>query len=254
VRVVRRRRSSAARADRRESMSETDAPVREPAPARERASTAGTTAVPAQRSHDDTHDETHAHDRAATERPVDPGGLSIAAVFFGWLVSVALPALSVAVTGIGAAVAGASMDVTRDDAREQAQAIGLAGGLLLVLFVLLGHFAGGYVAGRMTRSGAVRHGVGVWVFGLLAGIVATVAGVVVTTGYGLNERLGLSTASLPESAFDSRGVFAFACLLLTTLLAAVLGGRAGRGYHGRTPHGRTPRGRTRRRTRRRAQT
>lgn len=169
------------------------------------------------------------HDR--DDLRAEYGGLRMAAVFFGWLVAVGLPALLVAVTGTVAALAGTSLDVSRSDAREQAQAIGIAGGLLLILFMLLGYFAGGYVAGRMTRFDPMRQGVAVWAFGLLAGILVAVAGAAVTTGYSLNERLNLSTVSMPAGAFDARGIFAFAFLLLATLLAAVVGARAGQRYH-----------------------
>lgn len=158
------------------------------------------------------------------------GGISVAAISFGWLVSVALPVLLTAVTGLLAAAAGMSLDLTREDAREQAQGIGVAAGLLLLVFVLLGYFGGGYVAGRMTRFDAGRQGIGVWVLGLLVGMGASATGATLGVRHDV---VDVPASGVPETALGARAAFAIAVLLLTTLLVAFLGARSGQRYHAR---------------------
>lgn len=168
--------------------------------------------------------------RTHTARREQFGGFSFVAVCFGWLVSLAMPVLLAGLAAVLAAAVGASADMSRADALDQAATIGVTAGAALLVFVAIGYFAGGYVAGRMTRFDAGRQGVGVWVLSLLAGMTVTVAGATLSTRYEVRE---MPTFTVPDSASDGRGVFAFAVVALTTLLLAFLGARAGQRYHER---------------------
>lgn len=162
------------------------------------------------------------------ERYARYGGFSFAAVCFGWLVSVAMPLLLAGlVAGLAAAV-GASFDVSRADARDQAATIGVTAGVVVLVLVAIGYFAGGYVAGRMTRFDAGRQGVGVWALSLLASMAVTVAGAALSMRFDV---AGVPAFALPDGAFDARGIFVFAVVALTTLLLAFLGARAGQRHH-----------------------
>jgi hypothetical protein len=50
-------------------------------------------------------------------------------------------------------------------ATEQADTIGIAGGIAMLVVLGIAYFAGGYVAGRMARFDGARQGVAVWIIG-----------------------------------------------------------------------------------------
>jgi hypothetical protein len=159
-------------------------------------------------------------DRAAEEaqlrRREEFGGLNWGAAFFGWLVAIGLAALLVAIVAAAGTALGLS-EIGSAEARANAETIGIGGGILLVAILALAYFAGGYVAGRMSRFDGARQGVGVWVLGLLATIALAIAGVIGGSEYNVLERLDLPRIPV----------------LVATLLGAVLGGRAGHRYHRR---------------------
>src|SRR5688500_14707902 len=90
-------------------------------------------------------------ERAATDAEVrrreEFGGLNWGAAFFGWLVATGLAALLVGIVAAAGAALGLS-EVSRSEARSNAETIGIVGGALLVGILALACFAGGYVAGR----------------------------------------------------------------------------------------------------------
>jgi MFS family permease len=160
------------------------------------------------------------------------GGYNWGAAFFGWLVALGLAAL---LTGILAA-AGAALgltEVTSDTASGDADTIGLAGGAALVAIVMLAYFAGGYVAGRMSRFDGARQGFGVWIFGLLVAIVLAVLGAVAGSEYNVFERLDLPRIPVDEGTLTTGGAIALAAVVVGTLIAALLGGKLGERYHRR---------------------
>ena len=81
------------------------------------------------------------------------GGTNLGAAFFGWIVAVGIGALLTAlVSAAGAAIALTELSPT--EATSNAETISLVGGIALLVIALIAYFAGGYVAGRMSRSRA----------------------------------------------------------------------------------------------------
>jgi MFS family permease len=158
------------------------------------------------------------------------GGFSFAAAFFGWLVAIALTVLLTGIVGAAAAATGSTLNFTTAEAQEEAQTIGLLGGVALLAILLIGYFAGGYVAGRMSRFDGGRQGLGVWLLGLLVTIVVGILGAVFGTQYDIFQRANMPSLPSTES-LTFPGVIALIVLGVGTLLAAMIGGKAGQRYH-----------------------
>jgi hypothetical protein len=178
---------------------------------------------------------------APAERPVaeaqlrrreEFGGLNWGAACFGWLVAIGLAALLVGILAAAGAAIGL-VEVSGSEVQGNAETIGVVGGALLVGILALSYFAGGYVAGRMSRFDGARQGAGVWVIGLLTTIALAIAGIVGGAEYNVLERLDLPRIPIDEGDLTTGGAIALAAVLVGTLAAAVLGGRLGERYHRR---------------------
>jgi hypothetical protein len=194
----------------------------------------------------DTGEHTAVHDRPATApaatdafadrreaQRAEFGGLDWPAAFFGWLVAIGIATLLVAVLGAaGAALGITEMDSTSDVAAK-ADTIGVAGGVLLLVALLIAYYAGGYVAGRMARFDGLRQGVAVWFIALAVTVLLAVAGLVLGSEYNVFEQLDLPRIPVDEGTVTTGGIIALAAVAVGTLLAAVLGGRSGERYHRR---------------------
>jgi amino acid transporter len=185
------------------------------------------------RTPDDRTDVVH-HDREADvqqRRKEEYGGFNIGAAFFGWLVAIGVTILLTAiVSGVLTAV-GSQYSVSQQQATSSADTAGIVTAIILFVILLIGYYAGGYVAGRMSRFDGGRQGAGVWVIGLLVTIAVAVLGYVAGSQYDLLRQVNLP--SLPISAEEATwgAIITAVAILLGTLLAAVLGGKAGQHYH-----------------------
>jgi hypothetical protein len=184
------------------------------------------------------HDETTDAGGPTSAYPADRetaheryGGFTFASAFFGWLVAVALTVLLAGVLGAAAAATGASLSITPSEAQDEAGTIGLVSAAALLAVLLLSYFAGGYVAGRMARFDGGRQGLGVWVLGLLVTVVVGVLGAVFGQQYNVFDRVDLASLPVPTDSLSTGGVLALLVILVGTLLAAMLGGKAGQRYH-----------------------
>jgi hypothetical protein len=158
------------------------------------------------------------------------GGFNIGAALFGWLVAVGIAALlTAALSAAGAAIGLTSL--SGSDARSSAATISIVGGVAFVLVLALAYFAGGYVAGRMSRFDGARQGFGVWVFGLLVTIALAALGAIAGSKYNLLGQLNLPRIPIDEGSLATGGAIALAAILLLTLVAALLGGKTGERYH-----------------------
>ncbi len=183
-------------------------------------------------------DETTDHGESTSAYPADResareryGGFTFASAFFGWLVAVALTVLLAGVLGAAAAATGASLSITPSEAQDEAGTIGLVSAAALLAVLLLSYFAGGYVAGRMARFDGGRQGLGVWVLGLLVTVIVGVLGAVFGQQYNVFDRVDLASLPVPTDSLSTGGVLALLVVLVGTLLAAMLGGKAGQRYH-----------------------
>lgn len=158
------------------------------------------------------------------------GGLHWGSAFFGWLVAIGMATLLIAILAAAGAAIGLT-DVTSSEAKESASTIGIGGGIALLVVLLLAYYAGGYVAGRMSRFDGGRQGFGVWALGLIVTLLFALAGVIFGSEYNVLSALHLPRIPIKEGELATGGAIALAAIVLGTLVAAVLGGRVGRSYH-----------------------
>src|SRR3712207_3235587 len=78
------------------------------------------------------------------------GGFNWGSAFFGWLVAVGLGALLTALVSAAGAAIGLT-STSESGAQDNAETIGIVGGVLLLIVSMIAYYCGGYVAGRMSR-------------------------------------------------------------------------------------------------------
>ena len=189
------------------------------------------TREPGAERHDETvvSDETHATDEAVEKF----GGANLGAAFFGWLVAVAVAVLLTGVIGAVVAAVGDARHVTQDDAERQAGTIGIASAIVLLVVLLVGYYAGGYVAGRMSRFDGGRQGLAVWAIGLVVTVIAVPVGWVFGAAYNVLDRVDLPRVPIPHDQVTVGGIVTGVAVVVGTLVAAMVGGSVGRHYHSR---------------------
>jgi len=109
--------------------------------------------------------------------------------------------------------------------------VSIVGGVLLAVVLMLAYFTGGYNAGRLSRFDGGRQGFGVWIVGLLITVALAIAGVVLGSEYNVLQRLDLPRIPIDEGSLATGGLITLVVIVLGTLLAAILGGKAGERYH-----------------------
>ena len=168
------------------------------------------------------------------------GGVHWGAAFFGWLSANGLAVLLVTVIS----AAGVAIELTRPGsvdrewAREQVagtntQTIGLVGGLAVLAVIALAYCAGGYVAGRMSRFDGTRQGFAVWLIGFGVVVAVALVGSVFGHQYDVLARLDLPRIPVDEGTATRGAVVALVCVMVTSAVAAAVGGKAGERYHRR---------------------
>jgi hypothetical protein len=177
----------------------------------------------------DRHDERHSHD-AAKERF---GGVNAGAAFFGWLVAVGLAILLTSLVGAVVTAVGSTMDIDQTQAERQAGTIGVSAGVVLVVVLGIAYFAGGYVAGRMSRFDGGRQGVAVWLIGLVVTVLALGLGAFFGNEYNILDRVDLPNVPISADEVGTGGAIAAAAVLVVTFVAALVGGKVGHRYHDR---------------------
>ena len=175
---------------------------------------------------------THAtHETAHARQRDEFGGFSWGADFFGWLVAVGIAVLLTAILSAAGAATGLTEGVSTTEATNNAETIGIAGGIALLVVLAIAYYAGGYVAGRMSRFDGGRQGMGVWLIGLLITIALAVAGVILGSEYNVFSQLNLPRIPVDEGALTTGGIIALVAGLLVTLFAAMAGGKVGERFH-----------------------
>lgn len=159
------------------------------------------------------------------------GGINVGAAFFGWLVAVGIGVLLTALLSAAGTALAISEIESANEAGESADTIGIVGGIALLLIGLLAYYAGGYVAGRMSRFDGARQGLGVWVWGIAVAIALALIGVIAGSEYNIFAGLNLPRIPVDEGSLTTGGLIALAVVLIGTLLAAMAGGKAGERYH-----------------------
>lgn len=173
-------------------------------------------------------DPAHARDRQREQF----AGLKPGAAFFGWLVAVGIAVLLTAVlSAVGGAI-GLSQGPPGQVDPAQAQTIGIVGAVVLLGVLFVAYFAGGYVAGRLARFDGARQGLGVWLIALAVALVIAVAGALLGAEFDVLAQLQV-VPRIPTDAgtLTAAGVIALLAVVLVTLIAAILGGKAGERFH-----------------------
>jgi MFS family permease len=184
----------------------------------------------------DESSEVH-HDRGRSEeelqqrRKEEYGGFNLGAAFFGWLVAIGVTILLTGIVGAVLAAVGSQYSVSQREATESADTAGIVTAAILLVILLIGYFAGGYVAGRMSRFDGGRQGAGVWVIGLLVTIAVGILGAIAGNEYDLLRRVDLPSLPISSDEATVGAIITLAVIVLGTLLAAILGGKAGQRYH-----------------------
>jgi len=158
------------------------------------------------------------------------GGFNWGAAFFGWLVAVGITALLTALLSAAGTAIGLT-ELTGSEARSSAETISIIGGILLIVVLAIGYYAGGYVAGRMSRFDGGRQGLGVWIVGLVVTVLLAVIGAIAGSEYNLLGQLNLPRIPIDEGSLATGAAIALAIMLLATALAAMAGGKVGERYH-----------------------
>ncbi len=162
------------------------------------------------------------------------GGINWGAAFFGWLVAIGVAALLTAILSAAGTAIGlteSSPSQAGSQASSNAGTVGIVGGIILLVILGLAYYAGGYVAGRMSRFDGPRQGIATWVIGLIVTVVLAVAGVVLGAKYNVLSQLNLPRIPVDEGSLTTGGLIALVAIVLVTLLAAVAGGKKGTHYH-----------------------
>ena len=83
----------------------------------------------------------------------------------------------------------------------------------------------------MSRFDGARQGLGSWLIGMIVTVVLAIAGVLLGAEYNVLEQLDLPALPAGDSELASGGALALVLVVLGTLLAALMGGKAGERYH-----------------------
>ena len=162
------------------------------------------------------------------------GGMKFGCSFFGWLAAVGTAVLLTALLTAAGAAVGLSQDVTPGQAAQNAQTIGLVGGIALLVVILVAYFAGGYVAGRMARFNGLKQGLGVWLWSLIAAVVVAVLSLIAGSKSNILANLnGLPRIPVNQDTMTTGGIIAAIVVVVAALVGALLGGVAGMRFHRR---------------------
>jgi len=180
----------------------------------------------------DTRDDVGTRDRQEVrERQRDEfGGTNLGAAFFGWLVAVGMAAILTGILSAAGAAIGLT-EVSGSEASGNAETISVVGGVILLLILMLAYYSGGYVSGRMSRFDGGRQGVAVWIIGLLVTIALAILAAIGGSEYNVLSRFELPRIPIDEGDLATGGIIALVAVILGTLIAALLGGKAGQRYH-----------------------
>ncbi len=159
------------------------------------------------------------------------GRHALGAGFFGWLVAVGMAVLLSSIIGAIAAAVGDANDVTQSQLDREAGKISVAAAIVLLVVLLISFYAGGYVAGRMSRFDGARQGWAVWLISLVTVVIAAIIGAVYGSEYDVMNRVDIPNVPIPTEDLTLGGAVTIAAAIFATLLAALAGGKAGTHYH-----------------------
>lgn len=188
---------------------------------------------------DDHRSDDHRSDDRARDRVDDRfardkfGGTNLGASFFGWIVAIGVAVILTSIIGAVGTAIGYNGSLAQSDAQRQAGTIGVVAAVVLLLILMIAYYAGGYVAGRMSRFDGGRQGFVVWLIGLLITLVAVGLGALFGSQYNLLDRVSMPRIPVSMDQIGWGAVITALAVIVLTLLAAVFGGKVGHRYHNR---------------------
>lgn len=179
------------------------------------------------------NDNTRQHAVVDRERArAEFGGLHLGAAFFGWLVATGLATILTALlAAAGSAVAVSAVNNVNSVSSQQTATVGLISGILLLIALAVSYYAGGYVAGRMSRFDGARQGLGAWLIGIVLTLILGGLGAALGSKYNVMQQLNLPHLPINQGSFTKGGLIASIAAIVITLIAAILGGKQGEHYH-----------------------
>jgi hypothetical protein len=160
------------------------------------------------------------------------GGFNFGAAFFGWSVAIGIAALLTALLSAAGTAIGLT-EVGETDTEASPEALSLVGAVLILVVLAISYFAGGYVAGRMSRFDGGRQGFGVWALAVVMAVLLAIAGAIAGSEYNLFGELDLPRIPIDEGTLATGALITLLVVLALTAIAAILGGRVGERYHRR---------------------
>jgi amino acid transporter len=163
------------------------------------------------------------------------GGIKWGAAFFGWLSAMGMAVILTAIASAAGAAVGLGTTETVDTATtEEMQTIGIVGAIVLLVILFVAYFSGGYVAGRMARFDGGKQGLAVWLWAIIIAVVVAVLGLIAGEEFNVFAELNaFPRIPVNEGDLTTWGIIAAVAVALVSLLAAMLGGKAGMRYHRR---------------------
>ncbi|MDF2460844.1 MAG: hypothetical protein K0S68_247 [Candidatus Saccharibacteria bacterium] len=159
------------------------------------------------------------------------GGFHFGSAFFGWLVTAGVTVLLGSLVAAVGEAGPLSLNQAAQEAAQNPQTAGVIGGIALILVLAVAYYAGGYVAGRMSRFDGSRQGFGVWVMGILATILLALAGALLGANFNLLQQVSLPTIALDQNTLSLGGLLGLLIAAGASLVAAMAGGALGARYH-----------------------
>jgi hypothetical protein len=111
------------------------------------------------------------------------------------------------------------------------ETIGSLGIIIMLAILGVAYYAGGYVAGRMSRFDGARQGFGVWAVGIAMALLMALAATLFGTAFNLLQQLNLPYIPVNQESLTVGGVAVLLLGLAVALLAAMAGAKQGELYH-----------------------
>jgi hypothetical protein len=166
------------------------------------------------------------------------GGVKIGSAFFGFMTAAGIAVLLLALLSAAGVVLSLTSNTTTTDIGNQAAAatgaaktIGLIGAIALLVVLFVAYYCGGYVVGRMARFGGTKQGLAVWLWSIVFAVVIAILAKVAGSKYNILSNLNLPRIPVGEGSVTTAALIAIVAVVIVTLGAALLGGKAGMHFH-----------------------
>jgi hypothetical protein len=160
------------------------------------------------------------------------GGIKVGSAFFGWLTATGTAVLLTALVAAAGTAVGVATETSAAEADENAQTIGIAGAVIVLVVLFIAYYCGGYVAGRMARFNGLKQGLAVWLWAVVIAVGIAIVAAVAGDQYNVLGKLN-SFPRIPvdEGNLTTAGVVALLIAAAASLIGALAGGLAGMRFH-----------------------